>query len=209
MEKFKYKAIILTAGESSRMGFPKALLDSGDGRKFLERIIDNVGNNKNKPEEIIVVLGYHKEKICDEVNLEGCTIVENKTPELGQLSSLIAALNNIKDDMSGVLMCLVDHPLVSPSTYEKVAKEALSHPGSIILPRYGKRKGHPVFFPSEIFKDLKTSPLDCGARYAVQKNKDRIRIIDIDDPGILKDIDTPEEYQRAVNREQGAVSSEQ
>lgn len=92
MQDFKYSAVILTAGESRRMGYPKALLDSGDGRKFLERIIDNLKNLEEKPFEIIPVLGYHREKILEEIDTTGCRAVINPKPELGQLSSLIVAL---------------------------------------------------------------------------------------------------------------------
>ncbi len=198
MSNFTYNAVILTAGESRRMGYPKALLDSGDGRKFLERIISNVKNTDPKPSEIILVLGYHRERILKEIDVSGCQTVTNPTPELGQLSSLITALNSMSEESRGMMVCLTDHPLVQPETYNLVVQEASLNPGSIILPRYGEKKGHPVFFPSEIFQDLKDSPIDTGARHAVRKNSHRIIVVDVDDAGILKDIDTPEQYRKEV-----------
>lgn len=198
MSNFTYDAVILTAGESRRMGYPKALLDSGDGRKFLERIVANVKSIELKPSNIIIVLGYHREKILEAADTSGCLTVTNSNPELGQLSSLIAALKQVSEGSRGMLVSLVDHPLVKPQTYNLVINGASSRPGSIILPRFGGRKGHPVFFPAEIFDDLKESPPDKGAKYAVQKNAERIVVVDVDDPGILKDIDTPEEYQKEV-----------
>lgn len=198
MMKLTYNTMILSAGESKRMGFPKALLDSGDGRKFLEMILDAVKNISIASEKIIIVLGYHRDRILEGIDTNGCTVVTNPEPENGQLSSLISGLGEVDEDCLGILLCLVDHPLVEGETYGRIVKYALENPGKIILPRYGDRKGHPVFFPREIFCDLKESPLDQGARYAVQKNRYRIMVVDVDDPGILKDIDTREEYAREV-----------
>ena len=201
MSNFIYDSVILTAGESSRMGYPKALLDSGDGRKFFERILANVRNVELKPAKIIVVLGSHREKILKEIETVDCITITNHNPELGQLSSLIIALKHVSKESRGIMVSLVDHPLVKPATYNLVVNEASSNPGSIILPRFGERKGHPVFFPAEIFQDLNDSPLESGARHAVRKNTGRIRIVDVDDSGILKDIDTPEQYSKEVGIE--------
>jgi len=198
MKKFTYNVIILSAGESSRMGFPKALLETGDGRKFIERILDEVKNITISPEKVIIVLGYHKDKILQEIDAGQYSVVINPAPENGQLSSLICGLQEVDEDCRGILLCLVDHPLVEKETYERIIEYAHKNPGSLILPRYGKRKGHPVFFPREIFDDLKESPLDQGARYGVRKNRERIIVIEVDDPGILKDIDTREDYSREV-----------
>jgi len=200
MTEFKYDAVILAAGESKRMGFPKALLDSGDGRKFLERIISNVRNIEPPPENLVVVLGYHIEKITREIDLGGCLAITNESPELGQLSSLKRALENAGKETRGILLSLVDHPLVKSKTYGKIIEYARRNPGCIILPQFGERRGHPVFFPIEIFEDLVNCPLEQGARFAVRKNTDRMRILEVGDSGVLKDIDTPEQYRNAIEK---------
>lgn len=198
---FKYHGVILSAGESSRMGFPKALLDSGDGTGFLEKIIANYRGVTPSPVEIIVALGSHRDRIREEIDLSKCRVVINEKPELGQLSSLVVVLKTIIAAASeGILLSLVDHPLVVRETYQKIVDFARENPGSIVLPRFNGRKGHPVFFPREIFQDLLDSPLEQGARYAVRKNSDRIKVLDVNDPGILKDIDTKSQYIQNIKK---------
>jgi molybdenum cofactor cytidylyltransferase len=191
------------------MGFPKALLDAGNGQKFIERILSGILSVSKKPNEIIIVLGRHRERIENEAVLPDiCRTAVNPDPSRGQLSSLVEAINIIQENSNtantaGMLVCLVDHPFVLPSTIERILNEAETNPGSIIIPRNNGRKGHPVFFPTEIFKDLMDSPLDQGARFAVQKNIHRLRIVEVNDNAILKDVDTPEEYRSETGRDPG------
>jgi len=202
---FLYTAVILTAGESRRMGFPKALLDAGNGKKFIENIFCILEKITPQPFETIAVLGYHKDRIVNEAQIsESCKIVTNPEPERGQLSSLVEALRSYDSfrlgKIKGLLVCLVDHPFVAESTFQKIVNHASLNPGSIIIPRFDGRKGHPVFFPAEIFMDLMEAPLDQGARYAVNKNSDRIIVVDVDDSAILKDVDTPAEYHAHLGK---------
>ncbi|MCE1246948.1 MAG: nucleotidyltransferase family protein [Firmicutes bacterium] len=205
--EFLYTAVILTAGESRRMGFPKALLEAGEGRKFIENIFLSLSGIVPEPSEIIAVLGFHRERILSEAEIpESCRIVFNPDPERGQLSSLIEALKYIKSEKrvtAGIMMCLVDHPFVDVSTFQKIAETAAENPGMVVIPKYSGRKGHPVFFPSEIFEDLLESPLEEGARHAVNKNRDRLIVVDVDDPAILKDVDTPSDYRNHTGRNPG------
>lgn len=194
--------IVLSAGESGRMGYPKALLDYGNGLTFLERILSAADSMTIKPKRKIVVLGKHCGVIESHINLSQCIKVINPQPERGQLSSLICALNYIKttnEDTSGILTALTDHPRVEYKTYDIIIKEASFNPGHIIIPTYNNKGGHPVFFPPDIFQDLVSAPLDQGARFAVKKNQNRVRRLTVEDPGILKDIDTKEEYLQEFN----------
>jgi molybdenum cofactor cytidylyltransferase len=198
--EFKYSVLILSAGESRRMGyFPKALLDCGNGERFLEKIINSICSLTPERSECFVVLGYHRERIISEINLDKCKTVINPVPEQGMLSSILAGLRAVNDSCSknqncGILMALVDHPLVRTETYQTILDEAENNPGCIIIPICRGRKGHPVFFPQEIFEDLMNCPPDEGARWAIRKNSDRIRLIEVNDDGIYADIDTPEIY---------------
>jgi len=194
---FYYNAVILSAGESSRMGFyPKALLRLQNGRTFLEEIIYNLSILNEKPQEIITVLGFHYEKIIKDVDLSKCRVIFNPHPELGMLSSIKEAIGQVPAKSHGILLCLVDHPKVMPETYANLIDAARQNPGRIIIPVCGNRKGHPVFFPHEIFKDIILSPPDQGARWAVQKNSEIIIFMETYDEGIFIDIDTEEEFRK-------------
>jgi molybdenum cofactor cytidylyltransferase len=201
---FKYAVLILSAGESTRMGcFPKALLDCGRGATFLENIIRGIGFLNPRPVGYYVVLGYHREKIEEKVDLADCRVIVNPHPDKGMISSIIEGLTSITTStkgkkIKGILMTLVDHPLVKPETYQAILDEAVKNPGCIIIPLHNNRKGHPVFFPQEIFQDLINSPIDQGARWAVRKNSGRIKMVEVDDPHIYSDIDTPEIYRETI-----------
>jgi CTP:molybdopterin cytidylyltransferase MocA len=194
MSSFSYDAIVLSGGESRRMGFPKALLKGPMGRKFIEVIIQNLRSLCPPPREIFTVLGYHREVIEREANLSGCRVVCNPDPSRGMLSSIISGIEAAGPQSSGVLVCLVDHPAVQLNTYQKVVEAAFQSPGSIVIPVYGEKGGHPVFFPREVFSDILSAPMDQGARWAVQKNRDRVIRMGTGDGGVILDVDTPEEY---------------
>jgi molybdenum cofactor cytidylyltransferase len=188
-------AVILAAGNSSRMGKPKALLTIND-TTFLNSILSRVRISKYR--NIIVVLGQHHELIKKSILSKGAyDVIRNQHPEQGQLSSLQLALHCIKEDMIGALVVLVDHPMVSEKTYQLISKMASKQPDSIIVPTFAGRKGHPVYFSRKFFDALLEAPLDQGARYVVTNNKSDVIYVPVNDAGIITDIDTPEQYVQA------------
>ena len=179
-------------------GNPKALLTTTSGDTFIHAIAQRLRAISPAPENIMAVLGFHREKLLPTVEQLGLTPVTNPDPERGMLSSLQTAIKACDGDCSGVLLCLVDHPLVRDETYRKVLETAIDNPGTGVIPTIDKRGGHPVFFPREFFPDLMDAPLDQGARYAVKKNQERIIRIITCDPGIRHDIDTPAIYRKVI-----------
>ena len=187
--------IILAAGNSERMGTPKALLKI-DGLCFLESIITKVEQAGIK--DIVIVLGKDSSYIQKYIEFsEHLKVIQNKKPEEGPLSSIRLALNNIDTDTKGFILVLVDHPLVNGTTYKMLVARA--HPQKIVIPVYNKKNGHPVFFGSNFFNDLRHVPLDEGARYVVHKYPEHIIKVEVDDKGILRDIDLPEDYEKYIS----------
>lgn len=190
--------IILSAGESSRMGGRvKALLDL-NGKTFIENIIDNMSDISLS--ELILVLGAYSDEIIDRVKGYKIKIVINDNWKEGQIESLRAGIRNLSSECEGVMFTLVDHPLVTPSTYKKLVDMWASDKSRIVLPSYNMRKGHPAVFPGFLFDAILNRELPGGAREMLKENREIIRFVTVDDPGIVKDVDTIEEYNRLKAR---------
>ena len=196
-------AILLAAGESRRMGSPKALLHY-QGRTFVERICAAfLGAGVD---ELIVVLGARAEEIGRALpSHPALRPVVNSRYFQGQLSSLMVGIGALSPDSEAAVVNLVDHPLVSSATIKAVIDSFRAAPLPIILASYQGKRGHQVLFSSRVYGEILAAPLDQGAKVVVRKDPARVRELPLDDPGILADIDTPEDYKRytAERREAG------
>jgi len=185
--------IILSAGKSERMGRPKALLPFRKST-FLEHLYRIL--NESSLGAVRVVLGAQAERILAEIPLPPGEVVINLDYEKGMLSSLQAGLNSLLNlEPEGVMVFPVDHPDISLPLIENMIKEFRSSQAQIVIPAYRGRRGHPVLFGKAVFGELLRAPLDKGARHVVHKFPEKVLEIDTDYPGILADIDTPEDYR--------------
>jgi molybdenum cofactor cytidylyltransferase len=190
----KLVGILLAAGESRRMGYPKPLLKIGE-RTFVEVI---VGTMLEVLPRVIVVLGAHAARIRPAIAPdERVTIVENPAFTRGQLSSIKVGIEEVAIDADGVLVHLADHPTVRAETF-RAAISAYGQGGHpIVIARYDGRRGHPVIFDRSVFNELLRAPESEGARYVVNADPSRVSYVDVDDPGVILDLDTPEDLSRA------------
>jgi molybdenum cofactor cytidylyltransferase len=193
-------AVILSAGESSRMGRPKALLPI-DGVRFIEKIVTAL--KSTRVNEIIAVLGHNAEEMRQKVSDLPVKIVLNPDYKQGQLSSLIAAIRNIESGenhsrVDAILVHLVDHPYINADLVNLMIDRFYETKKLIVVPRHQGRRGHPVIFSRALFPELLAAPIDQGAKTVVHAHRDQTLEIDTDDAGVTVDIDTPEEYQRHV-----------
>ncbi len=185
--------VILAAGASSRMGgHPKALLDLR-GETFVARLV-RVLSTVCDP--VIVVLGYHAASI-EPVVPPGATIAINPAPERGQLSSLQTALVKLPDDAEAFMFVPVDCPAAEPATVASVVAAFRARDPKIqfVVPQYGGKHGHPVCASREIARELLALPATAQARDVVHAHVPATLYIDVDDPGILTDIDNLERYK--------------
>ncbi|HWP24473.1 MAG TPA: nucleotidyltransferase family protein [Candidatus Binatia bacterium] len=190
-------AVVLSAGESSRMGRPKALLPI-DGQTFIERIVGAL--KAGGLERIVIVLGFNAEAIRPQVEPLPVEILINENYQQGQLSSLQTALRRIKDDVNceAILVHLVDHPYLSAALVRRMIESYAASKKTIIIPKYQGKRGHPVIFDRALFGELLAAPPDQGAKAVVDAHRSEALEIDTDDRGVTLDIDTPELYQRHV-----------
>ncbi|HBA38743.1 MAG TPA: hypothetical protein DCZ05_03100 [Deltaproteobacteria bacterium] len=195
-------AVVLSAGESSRMGSPKALLPIS-GVPFIEEIVRALKGTKI--DRIIVVLGHHAEEIQKRIAHLPVTFVVNRDYAKGQLSSLIVAIRSLAaekttEKIDGVLVHLVDHPFISPALVDHMIDRFYETKKLIVIPRCGGRRGHPVIFSSRLFPELLSAPLEKGAKVIVHAHRDETLEIETDFAGVTIDIDTPEEYRQYLGR---------
>ena len=185
--------IILAAGEGKRIGKNKALLEI-EGVSFLEKVFVPLKNTSCNP--VIVVGGSESDKVKAEAGRLGADFVLNEKWPAGQFSSLKAGLRKLGQHTEGVIIALVDHPLVNAKTYVMLLEEFLEHGDKIILPIYAGRRGHPIIIPSDIIEEIKSAPDNSILKDIIFNHADKIYEIVVEDPGILKDIDTNSDLER-------------
>jgi len=187
--------IILAAGESRRMGTPKPLLEF-EGETFLDRLILTLGASCSP---VIVVLGCESQRIRDGLRRgDLASFVFNPDYGRGQLSSLECGLAAVPPEAEGVMFTLVDHPAVLPSTVARIArafKERAPHE-LLVVPRCQGRHGHPVCAARELIAEFLALPPDAQAREVIHRHREQTVYVDVDDRGVLEDIDDPEAYRR-------------
>jgi molybdenum cofactor cytidylyltransferase len=187
--------LILAGGESRRMGSPKALLDFG-GETFLDRLILILAQSCSP---VIVVLGCEPQRIKAGLSYPDlATFVTNPDYTRGQLSSLQCGLAALPPETEGVMFTPVDHPAVRPSTVARIARRfhERSPRELLVVPRAEGRRGHPVCVAWALVTELLALPLEAQARDVIHRHLQETAYVDVDDPGILEDVDDPEAYHR-------------
>jgi molybdenum cofactor cytidylyltransferase len=178
--------IILAAGESRRMGFPKALLRYQD-QTFLDRL---TGLFQHRCSPVLVVLGAHADRIREAV-VRPATFVLNPNYSRGMITSLQCGLRAVPPESEAVLLTLVDHPAVAAETIDRI----LDIPAGLLrVPRHAGRRGHPIWFSRELIPEFLAVTESGAARDVVRAHASDTEFLDLDDPGILADIDDPIEY---------------
>ena len=193
-------AVVLSAGESSRMGRPKALLPI-DGRTFIEKIVAAL--KKSSVAKVMVVLGHNADEMIQRIEHLRVEILVNPDYKLGQLSSLQVAVRRLErePDCDGMLVHLVDHPYVNTELVQTMIKRYEDTGKLIVVPRYNGKRGHPVIFSRKLFSELLAAPVDQGAKAVVNAHRDDTLEIDTEAEGVTVDIDTPELYRQHVKGE--------
>jgi molybdenum cofactor cytidylyltransferase len=192
-ETGKVAAIILAAGESRRMGRPKALLRFRGGT-FLSTLADTFVAAGCSP--VIAVFGFDANNVKKSAPKNVVPVV-NPDYTQGMLTSLQAGLCECRSGFEAVLFTLVDHPAVLPETVELILATA----GDIVIPRYKGKRGHPVLLRTSIALKYLLEPSTSKVRDIIDRHADRIRYVDVEDPGVCEDIDDPELYRALLARE--------
>jgi molybdenum cofactor cytidylyltransferase len=183
-------ALILAAGESRRMGTPKPLL-AYRGETFLDRLI---GLFSMRCTPVIVVLGAAAEQIRAGVS-RPATFVVNGDYAWGQTSSMQCGLRAVPAGCDSVLFTLADHPAVAAGTIDAVLAASAA---PVCVPRYLGKRGHPIRFSRNLIGEFLALPPEGAARDVVRAHAHETAFLDLDDAGIVTDVDDPEAYRLLV-----------
>ena len=192
-----YPAVVPAAGRSYRMGTPKALLDAG-GMSFLARVLTSLREGGAHP--LLVVVRDREDPVAAEARTFGGEAILNPDPSSGPISSLQAGIRSLPEEAAAVLFAPVDHPLFSPDTVRTLIRGYRETRAPLVVPALDGWRGHPVLFGRSLFSELLEDDLPDGARTVVRRYLDERLQMAVDDPGILSDIDTPEEYRKHFPR---------
>jgi CTP:molybdopterin cytidylyltransferase MocA len=193
--------VILAAGRSSRMGQPKALLlTRPGGPSFVGQL--SAALLGGGVIDVLVVGRPDDDMLRSEVESlgTGVRLVVNAHAEAGQLSSVIAGLNAAdRPGVHGVLVTPVDVPFIRPGTVRALLTAFASRRAPVVRATHLGRHGHPVIFGRRVFDELRRADPAIGAKAVVQAHARDLIELEVDDPGVLHDIDGPDDYARVLN----------
>ena len=193
----KVSAILTAAGESTRMGRPKPFLP-WRGTTLIEYQVASL--REAGVDQVVIVLGHEADSIAPYVTGPGVEYVLNPHYRLGRTTSIKAGLRGVSGEADSILLLAVDQP----RTADLVSTIIRSHLGASALitsPRYQGHGGHPLIFSFQLKDELeRISEESEGIRAVFRAHRDEVNEVEIDDPMVRLDLNTPESYEAAKAR---------
>ena len=189
--------ILLAAGRSRRMGHLKQILSwgpTGDSKPLVAAAFDNV---KPLCDRMIVVVGHQSDKVLNAL-VPRCFVSVTGHPDGAMFESLRAGLSKVQemDASADIVIQPGDHPFVSLEVLEHLLEESGRHPNRAVMPQYQGKGGHPVLVPSSLLEPLLQWEGGGGLRDYWRSNPDACCRVEVDDPFVIQDLDTPEDYEK-------------
>ena len=188
--------IILAAGEASRFGKPKQLLD-WKGEPFVRVVVRTALRAGLSP--VFVVTGAHHKQVEDAVKDLNITIIRNEDWKMGQGSSIKAGVSSVTTECGGAIFLLADQPQIGTSIIHALKEKHSEGLYPIVAPMVLDRRANPVLFDRLAFSDLMQIEGDTGGRAIFHKH--RVEYLPWHDDSLLLDVDTPEQYQHLISNE--------
>lgn len=188
-------AILLGAGESKRMGKDKLSLPWGK-KTIFEQCLQTLQRSKVK--EVIVVLNRRNKGLVPVLSGAGGKVVINPDSKKGMSLSIRRGLQSVSPKSRGVLIALGDQPLLKTQTINALIEVFEKGESEIIAPSFKGRRGHPVIFHRKHVKELLKLRGDAGAKSMIERHPEKVCIVPVKSPGVIRDIDTWEDYRKEL-----------
>jgi len=192
-------AVILAAGESSRMGKPKMLLPFGDSSMIEEVVTHAIHSSAGKT---IVVLGANHEAIGSRLKDYPVQTVINHQYAKGMLSSVQCGLRSIQESAGAAMILLGDQPMVGNQVMDGMIEAYRKSGRNIIVATFQGKRGHPILIGPEYFNEVLEYTAEGTLRDLLERHPDDIAEIETDKPEILRDIDTETDYKAELKHHQ-------
>jgi molybdenum cofactor cytidylyltransferase len=190
-------AIVLAAGESKRMKVPKMLLPF-NGKTMIEKVIENV--IRSEVFRTLVVLGSYRDEILGSISHLPINHCYNENYRKGMLSSVQCGFKHLPADFDAVLVFPGDQPFIEPDVINLIINTYRETGKGIIIPVYGKKRGHPLLINCKYRDEINTLEEIEGLRSLSEMHQKDVFEVKTNSPGILKDFDTKEDYLNELNK---------
>jgi molybdenum cofactor cytidylyltransferase len=184
-------AIVLAAGESKRMGRPKQVLPFGQST-ILETVLDRV--LASPVDGTLVVLGAAADKVAPLLAKVAVEIVMNADFRRGMLSSVQRGIRALPASARAALIFLGDQPAIGPETAGRVVAAYRASGRGLVFPVHAGRGGHPLLIDLKYRAEIDGLSSGIGLRELLARHPDDVLRVEVEDPGVILDIDTPEDY---------------
>jgi len=192
-------AIVLAAGQSTRMGGTNKLLLPFLGQTLVERMVETVTGSAVGA--TVVVLGHEAERVRPLVERSGVTVAVNAQYEEGMAGSIRVGLAACPPGAEGYMVCLTDMPLLRSEDLDRLVLAFNRRPAGkdILLAGHGDRRGNPVLFSARYRDEVAQArgPIG-GCKGIVKQYPERVMTVDLGNDHAVWDIDTPEDFRQLV-----------
>jgi CTP:molybdopterin cytidylyltransferase MocA len=195
MERPILWAVILAAGESRRMQHPKMLLPF-HGKTIIECSIENVLSSGII--NVMVVLGAGKDEIISLLENWPVRYCYNEHYKQGMLSSVICGIRHVPGDCDGILIFPGDQPMIPPEAVTAVTEAFIKFDKGLVMPVFNSKRGHPLLIDKRYRNEIEQLRPEEGLRSLAARHPSDVLEVKVDSPGILKDIDTREDYLKEL-----------
>jgi molybdenum cofactor cytidylyltransferase len=196
-------ALVPAAGTSARMGRPKLLLGLG-GESVIQRVVRAL--ESGGADQVIVVAPPLEQEgavvLANHARVEGARVVHCPAPTVDMRASIEIGLEEIAHGLvpipDGIVLCPGDSPAMTPALVRAVIEAFRREPTRLVVPVHQGKRGHPVAIPWSLARTIPQLPAGTGVNALVDSSRDRVLMLDVDEPGAVVDLDTPEDYRRVV-----------
>lgn len=188
-------AVVLAAGMSTRMGQSKMLLPWTEKNTIIEHVVEQLLNSRI--DHVVVVTGYMAREIKALMEPLGVKVVYNRSYKSGEmLSSVKAGLRAMPDNVAASLLVLGDQPRIQPRVIYQVLMAYAKGAGELVAPSFEMQRGHPILIGRRYWAELLGLPRHGSPREVINAHQDRIAYVKVNTDSVLRDVDTPDDYQQ-------------